>query len=186
MTNIAESLPDCQRTRSTEPNTDAAVAWLWAWPTERLHLWAKQTDPHTGAEGGSSGKTFERTDAGRAAMHAWIAARQGKSNIYFHVNDVTPAVTLGMTQRENAEKKIVTVQHASESDNRIGCNDLPLPTKSCIHRAGPGLLRSGRRRLKVISESKKENGSKARVPDHRRKMSADRREPESAQKRAIW
>ena len=84
-----------------EPNTDEAVDFMRAWPTEQMHLWFKATDPKTGVEGASYGRTYPRSEGGYARMRADIDNAQGRANIYYQVNDIS--VRLQDTNPETGE-----------------------------------------------------------------------------------
>jgi hypothetical protein len=80
------------------------------WPTERMHIWAKVP------EGRIEARTFEKDDAGYEAATAWVLERDGKSNIYFVVNDID--VRLGIDTREdpNDGDKIKPILMPRETD----------------------------------------------------------------------
>lgn len=85
-----------------------AMDFLRAWPTQRMHLWARVPD------GLIEAHTFDRTDAGYAAAEKWIAARNGKSNLYFVVNDIS--VTLGVDKRPDDKGVVKTILKPRETD----------------------------------------------------------------------
>lgn len=65
---------------------DAAVAFLKRWSRGGASLYAKQTDPDTGAEGAFESKAFTREELDDEIAADWIQTRQGKSNLYFAAN----------------------------------------------------------------------------------------------------
>jgi P4 family phage/plasmid primase-like protien len=74
-------------------DTEEAVEFMRHWPTERMHVWAKVPD------GKIEARSFDRNDAGYTAIHEWIEQRQGRSNLYFVVNDIAPEIILGVSTR---------------------------------------------------------------------------------------
>src|ERR1700716_2746152 len=84
-----------------EPNTDEAIDFMRAWPTEQMHLWFKVTHPKTGVEGASYGRTYPRSEDGYARMGADIDSAQGRANIYYPVNELS--VRLQDTNPETGE-----------------------------------------------------------------------------------
>jgi hypothetical protein len=93
-----------------KPDTTAAVEFMRTWPTERMHLWCKVTDPITGEEGRNYGRTYPRTDDGYARMRADIDEAQGRANIYYLVNDLRDDVT-DVDKPSNAQMKRAIAFH---------------------------------------------------------------------------
>jgi hypothetical protein len=106
-------MSDAENARDDEINTKCAVDFLRGWPTPNLVLSARPVDPKTGKEGAFVTKAF-RAPIDWAEVHKWILVRQGRSNLWFSVNDVTP-------QDKKSEKK--DVQHINafhiDSDARL-------------------------------------------------------------------
>ena len=75
-----EVRPAHQTDGKTEPDEPAIALLKLLDPTGRHNLWAK--DPQTGKKGGA---TFEPGDW--KGMSAWIAARSGKQNVYYSMNE---------------------------------------------------------------------------------------------------
>jgi hypothetical protein len=95
-----------------QTDTDEAVEFMRHWPTARIHLWFKKTDPVTGEEGISQGRTYMRTDDGYDRMRAAIDAAQGSWNIYYLVNDPADDITMdAVGKASNAQIKRAVALH---------------------------------------------------------------------------
>lgn len=86
------------------PQTDMAVVFLKAmFPNQRRHLISIGENTPTEAA------SFDPDD--EDAMRDWIEARQGKQNLYFHVNGLKPGV-----RNKKATKADVAAAHFLHAD----------------------------------------------------------------------
>jgi len=118
----AHRRPASANAKSSRPKSaSTAVDFLWSLPTDKVHVTAIR--PDRGRRSSIKGRSFTRTEAGRAEAKGWIeTAQKAGWGIYFNDNDLSADLGAGHNKASEAEVSHVRMMHVDA--------DLPKDTKA--------------------------------------------------------
>jgi hypothetical protein len=91
-----------------KPNLRDAVAFAFSLPTDQAHLCAI----HPADDRPIVGKSFAKSDSGKAAALKWITqASDGGYGVYFNINEVSPALRPGHAKASEEDISTVYALH---------------------------------------------------------------------------